>query len=91
MTSSVRELIEAAAKLLGSETKLAEACGVSQNAIWQAKSRGGRINCWLRSFSAKMGNVRSGSATTPMWLFPSRRFAENLAAKEAHLPRWVRQ
>lgn len=40
MSFSVRELIESAAKLLGSETKLAEACGVSQNAIWQAKTRG---------------------------------------------------
>jgi DNA-binding transcriptional regulator YdaS (Cro superfamily) len=36
---TVAELIEIAAKLLGSETKLAEASGVSQNAVWQAKRR----------------------------------------------------
>jgi DNA-binding transcriptional regulator YdaS (Cro superfamily) len=40
MTSSVRDLIETAARLLGNETKLAAACGVTQNAIWQAKQRG---------------------------------------------------
>jgi hypothetical protein len=40
MTLSVRELIERAAQLLGSETKLAKAREVSQNAISQAKSRG---------------------------------------------------
>jgi hypothetical protein len=40
MTLSLRELIERAAQLLGSETKLAQACEV----ISQAKSREGRIN-----------------------------------------------
>jgi hypothetical protein len=40
--TSVRESIEAAAsKLLSSETKLADACEVTQNAIWQAKREEG--------------------------------------------------
>jgi hypothetical protein len=34
------DLIIEAAALLGNETKLAIACRVSQNAIWQAKKRG---------------------------------------------------
>jgi hypothetical protein len=38
--TSVRELIETVAKLLGSESKLASACGVSQNALWQAEEQG---------------------------------------------------
>lgn len=36
----VRQLIEAAAKIFGSEAKLGEATGYSQNAIWQAKKVG---------------------------------------------------
>jgi DNA-binding transcriptional regulator YdaS (Cro superfamily) len=35
-----RELIEAAVTLLGSQAKLAEACGVKQQSIWQAKETG---------------------------------------------------
>jgi hypothetical protein len=50
---TVTELIKQAAAIIGNQTKLADACEVSQNAI--------------------------------------RRFAEDVAAKEAHLPRWVRQ
>lgn len=37
---STRPLIEAAIRLKGSEAKLAEACGVSQAAIWKAKVAG---------------------------------------------------
>lgn len=33
----VRELIEKAVDLLGSQQKLADACGVKQPSIWQAK------------------------------------------------------
>jgi DNA-binding transcriptional regulator YdaS (Cro superfamily) len=33
----VRELIEKAISLLGSQQKLADACGVKQPSIWQAK------------------------------------------------------
>lgn len=33
----VRELIETAISLLGSQAKLADACGVKQSSIWQAK------------------------------------------------------
>lgn len=33
----VRELIEKAIGILGSQAKLAEACGVKQPSIWQAK------------------------------------------------------
>ncbi|CAB4171736.1 Putative bacterial antitoxin YdaS [uncultured Caudovirales phage] len=33
----VRELIEKAIEILGSQQKLADACGVKQPSIWQAK------------------------------------------------------
>jgi DNA-binding transcriptional regulator YdaS (Cro superfamily) len=39
MQKTVTELIKIAAKQLGSETKLAQAANVSQNAVWQAKRR----------------------------------------------------
>jgi hypothetical protein len=39
--TSVRELIECAAQLLGSETKLANACEVTQNVHLASQSRGG--------------------------------------------------
>lgn len=35
-----RELIETAVTLLGSQAKLADACGVKQQSIWQAKETG---------------------------------------------------
>lgn len=35
-----RELIEQAIDLLGSQTRLADACGVKQASIWQAKESG---------------------------------------------------
>lgn len=35
-----RELIERAITLAGSQAKLAEACGVKQQSIWQAKETG---------------------------------------------------
>lgn len=35
-----RELIETAISQLGSQAKLAEACGVKQQSIWQAKDSG---------------------------------------------------
>lgn len=35
-----RELIQAAITQLGSQAKLAEACGVKQQSIWQAKDSG---------------------------------------------------
>jgi len=36
----IREHIESAIKITGSETKLGEATGYSQHAIWRAKRRG---------------------------------------------------
>jgi DNA-binding transcriptional regulator YdaS (Cro superfamily) len=36
----VQELIEKAIGILGSQAKLAEACGVKQPSIWQAKDTG---------------------------------------------------
>lgn len=36
----IRELIEQAISILGSQQKLADACGVKQPSIWQAKSDG---------------------------------------------------
>lgn len=38
--TSARELIEAAISQAGSQAKLAEACGVKQQSIWQAKETG---------------------------------------------------
>jgi DNA-binding transcriptional regulator YdaS (Cro superfamily) len=35
-----RELLETAISQLGSQAKLAEACGVKQQSIWQAKDSG---------------------------------------------------
>ncbi|WP_431311045.1 transcriptional regulator [Methylobacterium nigriterrae] len=40
---SIQPLIQAAIAILGSETKLGTACGVSQGAIWKAK-RAGRVS-----------------------------------------------
>lgn len=37
---STRPLIQAAITILGSEAKLALACGVTQGAIWKAKTAG---------------------------------------------------
>lgn len=37
---STRSLIQAAITLLGSEAKLGAACGVTQGAIWKAKTAG---------------------------------------------------
>jgi hypothetical protein len=58
MTLSVRELIERAAQLLGSETKLAKAREVSQNAISQAKSRG-------RAHQLSMAPAMKGDSSVP--------------------------
>jgi DNA-binding transcriptional regulator YdaS (Cro superfamily) len=43
---STTPLVERAIDLLGSEAKLAVACGVSQQAIWKAK-RAGRVSAPL--------------------------------------------
>lgn len=43
---AVRSLIEDAIKLAGSEKKLGDLCGCSQNAIWNAK-RAGRVSAEL--------------------------------------------
>jgi DNA-binding transcriptional regulator YdaS (Cro superfamily) len=44
--SDVTKLIEEAIALVGSEAKLGDACGKSQNAIWAAK-RAGRVSAEL--------------------------------------------
>jgi hypothetical protein len=82
MTSSVRELIERAAQLVGTEAKLAAACGVSQNAIWQAKSSMLADIIQRRQYQIRLCEDVDGP-------FPS--FAEDVAAKEAHPPQWLRQ
>ena len=88
---TVTELIKRAAALLGSETKLAEAIGVSQNAIWQAKSRGRTHQLLADIVQHKDGQYQIGlcdDADGPV----SRTFAQAVAAKEArHPPQWVRQ
>lgn len=72
MTKKVRDLIVTAAKLLGSETKLAAACDVSQNAIWQAKAKG-RVSSGLAKsihWATDMGV--SGNRLRPdLWTDPS--------------------
>jgi hypothetical protein len=86
MTSSVREFIERAAQLVGTEAKLAAACGVSQNAIWQAKS-----SMLADIIQRKDGQYQIRLCDDADGLFPSRSFAKDVAATEAHLPRWGRQ
>jgi hypothetical protein len=88
---TVTELIKRAAALRGGETKLAEAIGVSQNAIWQAKSRGRTHQLLADIVQHKDGQYQIGLCEDADGLFPSRSFAEHVAAKEAHLPRWVGQ
>ncbi len=87
--TSVRELIECAVQLLGSEIKLAKACEVTQNAISQAKS-GGRAHQFLaeliqrRKFEIGLCNDATGR-------FQAGASPNDISAKEAHLPQWVRQ
>jgi hypothetical protein len=88
---TVTELIKRAAALLGSETKLGEAIGVSQNAIWQAKSRGRAHQLLADIIQRKDGQYQIGLCDDADGLFPSRSFAKDVAATEAHLPRWVGQ
>jgi DNA-binding transcriptional regulator YdaS (Cro superfamily) len=42
----IRALLETAIALLGSQAKLADACGVTQASIWQAK-KAGRVSAEL--------------------------------------------
>ncbi len=58
---SAPALIRRAIELAGSETKLGEACGVSQTAIWKAK-RAGRV-------SAELANAidKATSGAVPRW------------------------
>jgi DNA-binding transcriptional regulator YdaS (Cro superfamily) len=67
--SSVRDLIASAAHQMGSETKLATACGVTQNAIWQAKTRG-RISAELALaiHRATRGKVGAHDLRPDLWI-----------------------
>lgn len=55
-----RELIETAISQMGSQAKLAEACGVKQQSIWQAKDSG-RVSAELAVLieAATGGKVRA--------------------------------
>jgi len=60
-----RELIETAISQLGSQAKLAEACGVKQQSIWQAKDSG-RVSAELALLIEKA----TGGAVTAKGLRP---------------------
>lgn len=65
---SITELIEEAARLLGNENKLAKACKVSQNAIWQARTRN-RISpeLALKIHWATSGAVPANALRPDLW------------------------
>jgi hypothetical protein len=88
---TVTEPIKQAAAIVGNETKLVDACEVSQNAIWQAKGRGRAHQLLAEIIQRKDGQYQIGLCDDADGRFPSRRFAEDVAATEAHLPRWVGQ
>jgi hypothetical protein len=80
----VTELIKRAAAIMGGETKLAEAIGVSQNAIWQGKSRGG-------SHQRKDGQYQSGLCDAAADSAPSLMPSEPIVPDARHLPKLVLQ
>lgn len=68
-----RELIETAISQLGSQAKLAEACGVKQQSIWQAKDSG-RVSAELALLieAATGGRVRATSLRPDLpWPVPA--------------------
>lgn len=66
--SDVRTLIEQAISRHGSEAKLGEACGFSQNAIWSAK-RAGRVSAELAVAieTATGGEIRRWQLRPDLW------------------------
>jgi hypothetical protein len=74
---TVTELIKQAAAIVGNETKLADACEVSQNAIWQAKSRGRAHQLLAGIIQRGDGQYQIGLCEDADGLFSSRSFAED--------------
>lgn len=67
--TKTRELIDKAAAMFGgSDTKLAEACGCTQNAIWQARARGA-ISAELAAaiHRATTGDVPATETRPDLW------------------------
>jgi DNA-binding transcriptional regulator YdaS (Cro superfamily) len=79
--SDVRNIIEQAIALAGSEAKLGEACGVSQNAIWAAKRRG-RVSAELAVAleSATGGLIERWRLRPDLWEQPAPASAEGASA-----------
>jgi DNA-binding transcriptional regulator YdaS (Cro superfamily) len=64
----VRELIELACSIKGSQTKLGEACGYSQNAIWQAIQSGSvTAEMALAIHRATKGAVSAARLRPDLW------------------------
>jgi DNA-binding transcriptional regulator YdaS (Cro superfamily) len=68
---TVTEHIERAIALLGSQTKLADAAGCSQNAIFQAKKRGTVTGELAKAIHrATHGQVPGSDLRPDYWLLP---------------------
>jgi DNA-binding transcriptional regulator YdaS (Cro superfamily) len=65
---SIRRHLETAIRLAGSETKLANATGYSQHAIWQAKSKGAvSAEMALAIHHALRGRVPASRLRPDLW------------------------
>lgn len=70
----VRNHIEAAIRHFGSETKLGEATGYTQHAIWRAKKRGSvTAEMALKIDQATKGDISASMLRPDLW--PSERVA----------------
>lgn len=68
---TVRELIEEAIRLLGSQAKLAKAAGVKQASIWQAKEAGrASAELALGIHRATDGRVSASKLRPDIWRSP---------------------
>jgi len=71
---TVSALIEKAIGIAGSQTRLGELCGVSQNAIWQARERKPvfRANLAASIDKATSGEVPRWKLRPDLWEAPKR-------------------
>jgi DNA-binding transcriptional regulator YdaS (Cro superfamily) len=75
----IRAYIETAIALLGSQAKLADACGVTQASIWQAK-KAGRVSAEL----ALLIERATGGEITARQLRPDLPWPDSPLAPDAH-------
>lgn len=81
-----RELIETAISQLGSQAKLAEACGVKQQSIWQAKDSG-RVSAELALLieAATGGKVTAATLRPDLpWPVPTQPVEQGDDQQHAH-------